>query len=63
VTFVWVIRDSDRDAMRTTEAFDSKTSAEEWLRDHWESLLDEGACSVVLRADDQILYEMGLEPA
>jgi hypothetical protein len=33
------------------------------LKDNWEALLDDGARSVVLKSDEEILYEMGLEPA
>lgn len=63
MTYRWVIRDFGHQPLRTTETFESQVVAEEWLKDNWESLLDEGACSVVLKADDLILYEMGLEPA
>ena len=58
----WDIRNFSRETIRTTEAFGTQGDAEEWLRINWQSLLDEGACSVVLKADEEILYEMGLEP-
>jgi hypothetical protein len=63
VTYRWIIRDFSDKTIRTSESFPTQTGAEDWLRVNWESLLDEGACSVVLKADEEILYAMGLEPA
>jgi hypothetical protein len=59
----WVIHDSGHRHLRTTDDFDSQDAAEEWLRDNWESLVADGASFVVLKTDDRIVYEMGLEPA
>jgi hypothetical protein len=49
--------------MRSTNPFESQEKAEGWLRDNWESLLDDGVRSVVLMNKAEVLYEMGLEPA
>jgi hypothetical protein len=59
----WEIHDSDHRHLRTTGDFESRSAAEDWLRDNWESLVADGAGSVVLRAGDRVVYEMGLEPA
>jgi hypothetical protein len=59
----WEIHDSEHRLLRTTDEFDSQAAAEAWLRDNWESLVADGAGSVVLKADDRVVYEMGLEPA
>jgi hypothetical protein len=63
MTFRWVLRDSSHRQLSTTDAFETQAAAEEWLKDNWERLLDNGARSVVLKRDEEILYEMGLEPA
>jgi hypothetical protein len=59
----WVLHDLIGDDMRTTDGFDSKEQAEEWMGAEWASLLDEGAESVSLVKDDKMLYKMGLRPA
>lgn len=62
-TVVWVLKDADGAALRSTEAFDSRADAEAWMGSEWAGLLDEGAESVVLMEDDKKVYEMGLREA
>jgi hypothetical protein len=59
-TFVWVLHDASGDDLRSTESFDSKEGAEAWMGREWSSLLDEGAESVSLMRDEELLYRMGL---
>jgi hypothetical protein len=56
----WVLRDRDGGEIRSTDAFDSRSAAEEWLGQRWKSLLGEGAESVVLIEDGSEVYEMSL---
>lgn len=58
--YTWVLLDADGRELRSTDNFESKETAEEWLGAYWRDLLDEGAASVSLRADDEEVYEMGL---
>jgi hypothetical protein len=63
MTYRWVMRDASNHVMRSTNPSESEETAEAWLRDNWESLLNDGVRSVVLMNKDEVLYEMGLEPA
>jgi hypothetical protein len=63
MTYRWAMRDASDQVMRSTNPFESQEKAEGWLRDNWESLLDDGVRSVVLMNKAEVLYEMGLEPA
>jgi hypothetical protein len=63
MTYRWVMHDASDQVMRSTNPFESQDKAEAWLRDNWESLLDDGVRSVVLMNKAEVLYEMGLEPA
>ncbi len=54
--------DTGRD-VRSTESFPSREAAEEWMGDHWEALLDEGAEAVSLDGDGERHYTMGLREA
>jgi hypothetical protein len=56
----WILQDRDGEELRSTERFDSRIAAEEWLGRRWSSLLDEGAESVVLMAGGGVVYEMSL---
>lgn len=62
MTHRWAIRDSNGQFVRDSDGFDSRPEAEQWLKNHWEDLIDEGGSSVVLKADGEVVYEMGLEP-
>jgi hypothetical protein len=60
-SFTWTLHDIDGADMRSTESFDNKQEAEDWMGREWSSLLAEGAESVSLVGDDGIvLYRMGL---
>ncbi len=59
----WVLKDSQGETVRSTEAFSSRQEAEAWMGSEWASLLEEGAESVVLMDGDAIVYEMGLREA
>jgi hypothetical protein len=59
----WILRDAADHPLRTTDGWDSKAEAEEWLGQHWRSLLDEGAESVSLVEDAHEEYTMGLREA
>jgi hypothetical protein len=56
----WVLHDLSGTDLRTTETFATKEEAEAWMGTEWASLLDEGAETVSLMADDKRLYKMGL---
>lgn len=62
-SFHWVLNDASGAQLRSTSTFGSKEDAEAWMGDHWSELLDEGAESVSLMSDEQLLYEMGLREA
>ena len=62
-TVVWVLKDADGAALRSTEPFGSREEAEAWMGSEWAGLLDEGAETVVLMEDDKKVYEMGLREA
>jgi hypothetical protein len=56
----WVLKDRDGHEIRSTETFESRAAAEQWLGQRWPSLLDEGAVSVVLLDAAAVVYEMSL---
>lgn len=60
VTYSWILHDAEGSEMRRTETFEDKAAAEAWMGTAWSDLLDEGAESVSLIEDDQMLYRMGL---
>lgn len=59
-TFRWVLIDGAKAELRSTEEFDSREDAEQWLSTRWQALRDEGAASVSLRNDSEEIYEMSL---
>lgn len=61
--FHWVLHDAEGKDLRTTETFESKQAAEDWMGTEWSKLLDEGAESVSLRSNGDALYRMGLREA
>jgi hypothetical protein len=61
--FHWEVHDAAHDSLRTAGPFDTQELAEDWLRVKWEDLRAEGAHSVTLLNDEEIVYDMGLEPA
>ena len=58
--FTWTLQDPAGKDMRTTDPFTSKEEAEAWMGAEWSSLRDEGAEFVLLRADGDVIYRMGL---
>jgi hypothetical protein len=60
--FRWILRDPEGSDMRSTETFDSKDEAEAWMGAEWASLAAEGAQRVVLMQDEEVVYDMSLEP-
>jgi hypothetical protein len=54
VTFRWVWRDG------SSEEFDTRQAAEDWLKVGWEALLESGVLVIELRDDDDRVYEMKL---
>ena len=61
--FAWVLNSPDGSQLRTTEVFDSKGQAEEWMGDNWSDLADEGAETVSLMSGSEVIYTMSLKPA
>ncbi|HEX2296628.1 MAG TPA: hypothetical protein VHN37_15150 [Actinomycetota bacterium] len=58
--FVWKLHGPSGEDLRATEPFASKDEAEAWMGAEWASLLDEGAETVSLVRDGDVLYRMGL---
>jgi hypothetical protein len=58
--YSWLLHDAAGSDIRRTESFSSKEEAESWMGEQWRSLLDEGAESVSLTVDEDVLYRMGL---
>ncbi len=58
--FRWLLYDASGDTLRATEPFSSKEDAEAWMGDTWMALLEEGAESVSLVSDGNVVYRMGL---
>ena len=59
----WILKDARGRELRASDSFSSREEAEAWMGREWESLLEEGAESVVLMEEDDIVYEMGLREA
>jgi hypothetical protein len=58
--FVWRYLDVEGREVGTSEEFPDQESAEEWLRDSWEGLADEGVEVVALWDNAGLVYEMKL---
>ncbi|MEA2432700.1 MAG: hypothetical protein QOG54_157 [Actinomycetota bacterium] len=61
--FLWILHDEAGADLRQTDAFASKEEAEAWMGAEWSALLDEGAESVSLVTDGEVLYKMSLQEA
>jgi hypothetical protein len=61
--FLWILHDEAGADLRQTDAFSSKAEAEAWMGTEWSALLDEGADSVTLVTDGEVLYKMSLQEA
>lgn len=60
MAFYWKLHDAGGDDMRSTQAFESRDEAEEWMGEQWAALAGEGAESVSLLSDGEELYRMSL---
>ena len=61
--FRWILHDAAGNDLRATEDFNSQEEAESWMGAEWAVLLEEGAETVSLMADEERLYRMGLREA
>ena len=59
----WILHGPQGEDLRTSESFASKAEAEAWMGAEWASLRDEGAESVSLVEDGNVLYRMSLNEA
>lgn len=60
--FTWVLHDASGADVRTTEPFDTRADAEEWMGERWADLVAEGATSVSLLSGGDVVYRMALTP-
>lgn len=60
MAFAWVLHDESGAVVRTTEPFDTRAEAEEWMGERWADLVAEGAAAVSLTSGDEVLYRMRL---
>lgn len=60
--FRWILKDANGTELRASEQFDSKDGAEAWMGAEWGALAAEGADRVVLMEDDEVVYDMSLQP-
>ena len=58
--FRWAPQDASGKDLPETHSFATQEEAEAWLAGAWEDLLAGGADQVTLRADDRVVYQMGL---
>lgn len=58
----WVLKDATGAEMRASHEFGSKDEAEAWMGAEWSALAAEGADRVVLMDDDDVVYDMSLQP-
>ncbi len=63
MAFTWRLVDASGSVLRATEPFATRAEAEAWVGGTWQELLAEGAESVALVEDDDVVYEMGLREA
>ncbi|MFN2525088.1 MAG: hypothetical protein ABR505_02320 [Actinomycetota bacterium] len=58
--FRWGFRDASGADAGSSQTFDSKEQAEEWMGQRWADLLAGGTETVTLMSNGEDLYEMGL---
>jgi len=56
----WVLKDRAGREFRSTQPFESRAAAEDWLGRSWTELIQEGAVAVVLLDSGRVAYEMSL---
>ncbi len=59
----WKLQGPAGEELRETERFESQDDAEAWMGANWSALLDEGAETVSLVRDGEVVYDMGLREA
>ena len=59
----WKLRGPAGEELRETERFESQADAEAWMGANWSALLGEGAETVSLVRDGEVVYDMGLREA
>ena len=62
MTFAWAYLGSDGEHLGSSEEFADRESAEQWMGQSWEDLLQTGVAEVALvdRDRDRRVYRMGL---
>ena len=58
--FKWVLHDAAGADLRASESFASKDEAEAWMGAEWSALRAEGAESVSLTENGEVVYRMSL---
>jgi hypothetical protein len=58
--YVWVPQDGAGNDLSPSPPFSSQDDAEAWMGREWSGLVDAGAEYVVLKADGEFVYRMGL---
>jgi hypothetical protein len=61
MAYRWIVYGRSGEELRETEGFSSREEAEEWMRNQWAALVDEGGARVTLTGDDGAVFDMGLE--
>lgn len=60
MSFRWVYRDGPKSTSGTSEEFESREAAEEWMGTAWQELLEAGHVAATLMEADEELYTMKL---
>ncbi|MEX0832322.1 MAG: hypothetical protein WD757_06105 [Actinomycetota bacterium] len=63
MTFVWWFLNSEGNSVGSSEPFEDRESAEQWMGRSWQKLLGDGVEKVELFEEDRRLYRMGLREA
>ncbi len=60
MTAVWRYLGSEGQSLGSSEPFDNRQAAEEWMGEAWSGLLSGGVEEVTLEDDGREVYRMGL---
>ena len=63
MTAVWRYLGSEGQSLGSSEPFDERQGAEDWMGEAWSSLLADGVEEVALEEDGRQVYRMGLREA
>ncbi len=63
MTAVWRYLGSEGQSLGSSEPFDDRQAAEEWMGEAWSGLLRDGVEEVTLEDDGREVYRMGLREA